>query len=249
MSRPRLHESLSQLFADRDQAQLDYCLSHPDFQDFLKRVDIEVPLEALREAFTHTSFSHEYQVPHQERLEFLGDAVLQLIMTQEIFQRFPTEPEGKLSKFRSTLVNEKTLAKVARSLGLSELLLVGKGEFKKNLVEQDAVMADTLEALLGQIYRYCGFSVAQFKFLSWLEDSVTDVWNIDSLKSSDPKSTLQEKSLAKYKKLPTYTSESQGENFLVKLWLNDELVAEGVFSSKRNGEKELASQALQKEII
>lgn len=249
MSRPRLHDALSQLFAERSQEHLNNCLHHPVYQEFLIKNELAFPADALREAFTHSSFSHEYQMPHQERLEFLGDAVLQLIMTQEIYLRFPTEPEGRLSKFRSTMVNEKTLATLAKTLGLSDLLLVGKGEFKKQLFEQDAVLADTLEALLGQIYRFCGFEVAQTKFLSWLEGSVTDVWNIESLKGADPKSTLQEKSLAKFKKLPTYTSESQGDHFLVKLWLNDELAAEGTFSSKRNGEKELASSVLQKGII
>lgn len=249
MSRPRLNDSLNKLFELRSDSHLQEVLLHPVYQEFLINEKLKLPVEALREAFTHSSFSHEYQGPHQEKLEFLGDAVLQLILTQEIYLRYPEENEGRLSKLRSTLVNEKTLAHVAQKLGLSDLILVGKGEFKKKLFEQETVLADTMEALLGQIYRHQGFEVAREKFLSWLESARPDVWGPKSLENFDPKSTLQEKSLAKFKKLPAYTAEAQGEKFLVKLWINGELAAEGVFPSKKSGEKELASTVLKNGMI
>lgn len=249
MSQPRLHDSMLRLFGERDDTRLNECLNHIAFENFLKKHDLSLTLPQLAEVFTHTSFAHEYNVPHQEQLEFLGDSVLQLILTHELVLRFPQDNEGQLSKMRSRLVNEQSLANIASSLDLSELLLVGKGEFKKDLHLQESVLADTMEALLGQIYTYLGFDVAHKRFIHWLEASTQDVWKRETLEDYDPKSKLQEKSLAKFKKLPAYSAEPEGEKFLVKLWLNDELAASGVFNSKKSGEKELASSVLKKNII
>lgn len=249
MSHPRLHDSLQELYSARSSELLKLCLEHPAFLQFEKQNNLTVPVSELVQAFTHTSFSHEYDVPHQEQLEFLGDSVLQMILTEELFNRFPKEGEGKLSKMRSTLVNEKSLALVARSLGLSDLLLVGKGEFKKDLHLMDTVLADTVEALLAQAYRHMGMKEARAIFLGWLEKAIPDVWNVQNFENFDPKSQLQEKSLARYKKLPQYGSEARGDEFLVKLWINEELVSEGLFPSKKTGEKELAAEFLKSGMI
>lgn len=249
MSHPRLQDSLHELFEARHPEQLKLCLEHPDYQDFLAKFGLAIPLKDLVLAFTHTSFAHEYNVPHQEQLEFMGDSVLQLILTEELVKRFPKEPEGRLSKMRSTLVNEKSLARLARSLNLSELLLVGKGEYKKELFLMDTVLADTLEALLAQMYRHMGMEKTKTLFLSWLEKTDPDVWAMKNVDAQDPKSQLQEKSLAKYKRLPEYHSEVRGEKFLVKLWINETLVGEGLFSSKKSGEKELAAEFLKSGMI
>lgn len=249
MSQPRLHDSMLRLFGERSEAHLNECLNHVDFENFLKKHALKLALPDLVEAFTHTSFSHEYDVSHQEQLEFLGDSVLQLIMTDELVLKFSEASEGELSRMRSRLVNEKILALLASSLDFSDLLLVGKGEFKKNLHRHEAVLADTMEALLGQVYRHQGFSFTRKMFISWLEDLLPEVWTKESLENVDPKSELQQKSLARYKKLPAYTAEAEGEMFMVKLWLNDEIAASGIFSSKRGGEKELASNVLKKNLI
>jgi ribonuclease-3 len=249
MSHPRLQDSLQELFEARDPEKLKLCLEHPDFQNFLTKFGLPIPLPALVLAFTHTSFAHEYSVAHQEQLEFLGDAVLQLILTEELVKRFPAEPEGRLSKMRSTLVNEKSLARIARSLNLSELLLVGKGEYKKELYRMDTVLADTVEALLAQIYRHMGMEKTKSLFFSWLEKVDADVWSMKNVEAQDPKSLLQEKSLAKYKKLPEYSAEARGDQFLVKLLINEVLVGEGLFPSKKSGEKELAAEFLKSGMI
>jgi ribonuclease-3 len=246
MSDLSLHSQLQELYQTRDGQLTAALLTHADFQSFMNQHDIQIPLNLFSQAFIHTSFANEYQVPHQETLEFLGDAVLQLILTTELFERFPNEKEGKLSKLRSTLVNEKTLAKIARALGLDKLILVGKGEFQKNLMQQDVVLADSFEAMLGQVYRYQGIEHLKPLLLKWYDLFVENAYDISNLESFDAKSTLQQKVLAAYKKLPSYTAEAVGDKFEVKLWINETLAAQGVFASKKAGEKELAQTVLNK---
>lgn len=244
MSQPRLHAALESALESRD--QIPELFQHADFQAFSQEHGLEIPLNDLSLAFIHKSFSHEFNVSHQEQLEFLGDAVLQLILTDELYAKFPSEKEGHLSKLRSAIVNEKSLATLARGLKLNELLLVGKGEYKKRLFEQDTVLADTFEALLAQIYRFHGLDFTKALFLSWLHKFIPGVFEANFLDHFDAKSKLQEKVLAKYKKLPRYTSENVGDEFEIGLWINDELSASGVFPSKKQGEKELAQLVLKK---
>jgi ribonuclease III len=244
MSRPRLHDSLVNLFESRNHSLLQNCIQHDAYAEFLRLHELQIPLESLVIAFTHTSFSHEYQVPHQELLEFLGDAILQLIVTDEICRLYPEEKEGQLSKLRSSVVNEKTLARLAQALKLNELLLVGKGEYKKALQEQETVLADTMEALLCLIYRHQGYEVARSKLLAWFHQHLAEVFDIKVLLDFDAKSKLQEATLAKYKTLPRYSADSTNEGFLVKVWINEKVMAEGIYSSKKIGERELAQKIL-----
>ena len=245
MSQLTLHEKLAELFSERNSQNLESCLSHGDYKKFLITHDLDIPSSALTLAFTHTSFSHEYEAPHQELSEFFGDAVVQLIVTQELMKLYPKEKEGSLSKLRSSIVNEKTLARVATYLKLNDLILVGKGEFKKELHLQDAVLSDTLEALMAKIFEHQGLSVASAKFLGWLRAASLDSFNIDNIHHYDVKSKLQEATLAKYKTLPRYNSDASKEGIHVTLWLNEILLAEGVFTSKKIGERELARQVLE----
>jgi ribonuclease III len=249
MSQTRLHTLLQQLFLQKDRALLEQCLNHSDFLEFMQIHGLKLPMAEVVQVFTHTSFSHEYEVPHHEQLEFLGDAVLQLIMTEELYRRNPLEKEGRLSKLRSALVNEETLSILARSLQLNELILVGKGEFKKELFEQPAVLADALEALLGQIYRHQGFEFTRNLFLRWLDKFFPQAFARDFLDQFDAKSKVQEKALALHKKLPVYVSETQGDGFQVQLVIDDKVMAQGFFSSKKNGEKALAQEVLKKKLI
>jgi ribonuclease III len=249
MSQLRLHELLNHLFESRDIALIAHLFNHEDFANFSKKHSLNIPSKDLAQAFTHTSFSHEFQVPHQEQLEFLGDSVLQLILTDELYKRYPEAKEGHLSKLRSAIVNEKSLSAIGTGLGLGNLIIVGKGEFKKKLFEQAPVLADTFEALLAQVYRHHGLEFTRALFLSWLNEFIPAAFNENFLDTFDAKSKLQEKVLARYKKLPRYTSESLGDEFEVTLWINDIAEAKGVFTSKKNGEKELASDVLKKGII
>ncbi len=245
MSQLRLHDQLSELFAQRDSQRLKACLEHQDFTSFLSLHSLKIPLEDMALAFTHTSFSHEYEVPHQELSEFFGDAIVQLIVTSELMKLYPNENEGKLSKLRSSIVNENTLAKVASYLKLQDLILVGRGEYKKELHLQDAVISDTLEALVAKIYTHHGMEFAAARFLSWLCESVPDAFKMDNLDTYDSKSKLQEATLAKYKTRPRYSADTLSEGFLVKLWVNEDLIAEGIYTSKKIGERELARKTLE----
>jgi len=242
MSRPRLHEFLEKVFESKD--NLPLLFEHDSFREFCSEHSLSIPLKDFTLVFTHKSFSHEFNVPHQEQLEFLGDAVLQLILTEEIFLRFPLFQEGQLSKLRAAIVNETSLSTLARGLGLGELLILGKGEYQKRLFEQDVVLADTFEALLAQIYRHHGLLFTRSLFLNWLVQFLPHAFDKDFLEGFDAKSKLQERVLAKYKKLPKYESKVQGDQFFITLVVNDEAVLTGLFSSKKKGEKELAHQFL-----
>lgn len=246
MSQLRLHDQLIRLFSERTVQNLKSCLEHPDFQSFLNKHTLKVAPNELVLAFTHTSFSHEYEVAHQELSEFFGDAVVQLIVTEELMKLYPLEKEGKLSKLRSSIVNEKTLAQVARHLNLNELILVGKGEFKKELHLMDTVLSDTMEALMAKIFKTHGLEFSSKCFLTWLRDSAPEAFNLDKLDAFDAKSKLQEATLGKYKVLPRYSADVHNDGFKVQLWLNEKLLDEGVFSSKKNGERELARRVLEK---
>lgn len=247
MSRPRLHQFLEEVFESKD--ELNKLFQHPDFALFASTYNLKVPTQELAQAFTHKSFSHEFNMPHQEQLEFLGDAVLQLILTDELYKRFPEHKEGQLSKLRSAIVNEKSLSIIARGLLLNELLIVGKGEFRKKLFEQDAVLADTFEALLAQIYRFQGLEFTKELFLHWLGQFIPTAFDDNFLEHFDVKSKLQEMVLAKYKKVPKYTSKDVGDQFEIILWINELEAAKGIFPSKKLGEKELAQLVLKKGII
>lgn len=243
MSRLPLHELLSKVFESKELAS--HLFQHEDYSSFVNSHDLKIPVQDLIQAFTHKSFSHEFNVPHQEQLEFLGDAVLQLILTDELFKKYSTtHNEGQLSKLRSALVNENSLASMARRLELGNLLLIGRGEFKKRLFEQETVLADTFEALLAQIYRHHGLELTKKIFLQWLNEFIPQAFDENFLDHFDAKSKLQEKVLGKYKNLPRYTAEQKGELFEISLWINEKVVASGVFPSKKIGEKELAKKIL-----
>lgn len=244
MSQAYLHDTLLELFESKNPAHLNTLFQHPDFDAFVQKHQLPLPQNEVVVAFIHASFSHEFQVSNQEIPEFLGDAVLQLIISGELLKQFPEQKEGKLSKLRSSLVNEKFLATLALALGLDKLILVGKGEFAKKLYTQDVVLADTLEALIGQLYRRVGYELTEKIVLNWFHTYQKDAFSLNSLIEFDAKSKLQEATLAKYKKLPRYSAEAEGTNFKVQLWVNEKLMAEGLFSSKKNGEKELAQKVL-----
>jgi ribonuclease III len=249
MSRPRLHSALLNLFESKGPELLQGVLNHPDFQLFQTAHGLKLPAAQLAQAFTHTSFTHEFMAPNQELLEFLGDSVLQLILTEELCRLYPAQKEGQLSKHRSAIVNEKSLALVARSLQLTDLLIVGKGEFSKGLHQQESVLADTLEALLGVIYLHHGLKTVREIFLGWLAVSSPTALTQEFLEDFDAKSKLQELTMAKFKNLPRYCAEASGEKFRIGLMINDVEILNGVYPSKKAGEKDLAFRALKEKLI
>ncbi len=153
----------------------------------------------LQQAMTHRSFSSE----HYERLEYLGDAVINVIVSDLLYQALPDLPEGQLSRIRSNLVKQDSLHSLALKLGLSHCLRLGEGEAKSGGAKRPSILADSLEALLGAIYIDAGFEAAQRIAKVWLEDIRVDM-NM-SQTAKDPKTELQEWLQARKMPLAVYT--------------------------------------------
>ncbi len=206
-------------------------------------------VKLLRVALTHSSYANEQQTgaEHNERLEFLGDAVLELCVSEELFRRFPDAREGQLTAMRSKLVNQDTLAALARKMHLPEHLILGKGEEGQGGRERDSLLSDVFESVLGAVFLDGGFAAAR----KVVEELFLDLWPAGSerKKNKDPKSRLQELTQQRFKERPIYVlAASSGpehdKQFIVRLTLPDgsEFTATG--SSLKRAEQTAAEQAL-----
>jgi len=203
----------------------------------------------LKEALTHRSYlneNEEWPYDHNERLEFLGDAVLELATTRHLFRAFPKSEEGELTMIRAALVNTKMLAKVAESIHLQGHLLLSKGEGSQAGRAMETILADGFEALIGAIYLDQGYEEAE-KFIK--EKVVSRIDEIKKQGYKDPKSILQEKTQDTMKITPTYKvmDESGPEHqktFKVGVYFGEELAAAGEGQSKQEAETEAARKAL-----
>lgn len=144
----------------------------------------------LRMALTHRTFSKEREIGYDnQRLEFLGDAVLQLILSDALFFRHPDNDEGQLTKTRSVMVKEPTLAHLARHLDLGNAIMLGRGEVESGGAERDSLLCDVLEAVIGAIYLDAGIDVTRMIVLRWIQTLFPDLSVIDD---DNPKGNLQE---------------------------------------------------------
>lgn len=195
-------------------------------------------------ALTHRSFAGL----NNERLEFLGDAILNFVAGEELFVRFPLAREGQLSRLRARLVKGETLAVLARGFDLGEYLRLGSGELKSGGFRRESILADTLEALIGAIYLDAGMDVARERVLAWLTGEIAGLTLVDTNK--DPKTRLQEFLQSRACELPQYeVVDIQGEPhcriFLVECQialLNDKTRGQG--ASRRIAEQVAAAAAL-----
>ena len=205
--------------------------------------------QLLLQALTHKSYSNEQPefVPYNERLEFLGDAVLELVISNWIFCRYPDIPEGGLTRIRAEVVSEKGLSQIARELDIGKALRLGKGEQRSGGREKSSLLADALEALLGALYSDGGLSVAsqlvEKAFNSLIEESALLRYG------SDHKTCLQERLQAKYGSLPEYVlAQVSGPDhervFSMEVYLSGKLLGKGRGSSKKNSEQKAAATAL-----
>ena len=159
--------------------------------------------ELCKEAFTHKSFAAEHDLKYDnQRLELLGDAVVQIILTEELFKRYPSLQEGALTKIRSALVNQDSLARFARDLGLGESLRLGKGEKEMNGNDRASTLCDLFEALTGAIYLDQGLETARGFFLNILNRLVPEPAAV--LSDLNPKGSLQEFTQHLGKGVPQY---------------------------------------------
>ena len=220
----------------------------------LERLQRDIPyhfsqVKLLHAAMTHSSYANEQQsvAPHNERLEFLGDAVLELCISDELFRRFPDAREGELTSMRSRLVNQETLAALARRLGIEQCIALGKGEESQGGRERSSLLSDAFEALLGAIYLDGGFAAAR----EAVQTLFIEHWPAQSGKSKgkDGKSRLQEVTQQFFKDRPIYTLVSSAgpehdKLFTVRLELPDKTVFTAAGSSVKRAEQTAAHMAL-----
>lgn len=223
-----------------------------DLKKFQEKIGVIFSDDSLlKAAFTHRSYINEHRgekLEHNERLEFLGDAVLELVVTDFLYKKFPKKPEGDLTSFRSALVNTDTLSGVGTSLGFNEYLLLSRGEAKDTGRARHYIMANTYESVVGAIYLDKGFEVAQ-KFIS---ETILPL--IDEIVKTgswvDAKSMFQEKSQEHELLTPSYkTIDEVGPDhdkyFTVGVFLGDKKIAEGRGRSKQEAEQDSAKQGLE----
>jgi ribonuclease-3 len=218
-----------------------------------KKIDLDFTnKDLLTLAFVHKSFINEHteEKAYNERLEFLGDAVLELAVTQFLYHHFPEQPEGQLTNWRSALVKGKNLAKVSRSLGLGEFLLLSRGEDLSKGREKEYILANTCEALIGAIFLDKGFEVANEFILKhivvMLDDIIAKGLNVDA------KSRVQELSQDKFNVTPTYEllredGPDHDKKFVMGIYFGKKLAGEGEGPSKQDAEQAAAKDAMAKE--
>ncbi len=208
-------------------------------------------LQLFRTALTHSSYIHEHHGKESnERLEYLGDAVLDLVIGEYLYRKFPQWSEGTLSRIRASLVRESVLADISKSLGLGEYLLMGRGEEQSGGREKPSILADTFEALLGAVYLDSGISGSR-KFIEkvmkgWLEKAETF-----EKKLPDSKTRLQELLQVNGAVSIQYQVEKSGgtneqPDFHMSVWINGKKKAEGIGKSKKEAEQAAAAAALEK---
>ncbi|MEK7531608.1 MAG: ribonuclease III [Patescibacteria group bacterium] len=224
-----------------------------DFSSFETKVSITFTNKAiLRQAFTHRSYLNEHRTVktgHNERLEFLGDAVLELAVTAFLYDKFPGKTEGDLTSYRAALVNANTLGEVAQKLGMDKYLLLSKGEAKDKGRARLYILANTFEALIGAVFLDQGYTAAE-KFIAEHVLPLTE--EVVSKKLwLDAKSHFQEKAQDEFSQTPSYKTVSEegpdhDKNFTIAVYIGKEKIAEGKGRSKQDAEQSAAQEALKK---
>ncbi len=222
-----------------------------DFSVFEKKINATFKNKnLLKQAFTHRSYINEHSregLSHNERMEFLGDAVLELVVTEYLFKKYPQKTEGDLTAYRAALVNTTTLSNTAQEIGMNDYLLLSRGERKDKGRARQYILANTFEALIGALYLDQEYDkaaqfIAEYLFPQ-LENIVAErLWQ-------DAKSKFQEKAQEVDNITPNYkVLEESGPDhdkiFVVGVFLNDTLIAQGEGASKQNAEQHAAQSAL-----
>lgn len=224
-----------------------------NFSPFEKKIAVSfADQELLRAAFTHRSYLNEHRQAgreHNERLEFLGDAVLELVVTEFLYKKYPTKPEGELTLYRSALVNAVTLAGIAEGLGMNDYMLLSRGEKKDIGRAREVILANAIEALIGALYLDGGYEKAR-DFIARFVLPQTDRLVAEG-KWLDAKSKFQEKAQEVVGVTPAYETVKEvgpdhDKHFTVAVFLGKERVAEGEGKSKQEAEQAAASNGLQK---
>lgn len=206
----------------------------------------------LQTAFTHRSFINENRkgsLTHNERLEFLGDAVLELVATHYLYTKYPDKTEGDLTSYRSALVNANTLADVASKLGMNEFLLLSHGESKDVGRARQYILANTMEAFIGALYLDQGYAVTDTFIKKYVLTLIDDI--VANKSWLDAKSFFQEKAQEIEGVTPSYTvmkelGPDHDKHFTIGVFIGKEKVATGEGRSKQDAEQDAAKQGLAK---
>ena len=209
-------------------------------------------LSLLKRACTHRSYINENKNSgeHNERLEFLGDAVLELVITSYLYRKYPDKDEGDLTSYRSALVNTHSLARVAVALGVNDYLLMSKGESRDTGRARSIIMADSIEAIIGAIYMDRGYDAAA----NFISHNLLEVIDIDEIVEKklwlDAKSRLQERAQEETGQTPSYKTVKEigpdhSKIFTLGVFIGDVQIAIGNGLSKQEAEQKAAEKALE----
>lgn len=219
-----------------------------DHSPLLEALGVDLPSELLRLALTHRSFGNEHEnLPNNERLEFLGDAVLGLSIAGKLFGDFPNLPESHISKIRASVVSRYGLADVAREINLGPHILLGKGEISTRGFEKDSILADTTEALLGAVYLEHGFEIARNTVLNLFSHKIKQSTAEGSFQ--DWKTILQERVAQLRLNQPEYVATSTGPehelHFTIDVLVAGKVLGTGEGRNKKTAEQQAAQQAVE----
>jgi ribonuclease-3 len=207
----------------------------------------------LQIALTHRSYLNEHRNgeirEHNERMEFLGDAVLELVVTDFLYKEFPEEPEGKLTSYRSALVNTVSLSETARTIGVNDYLKLSKGESLDTGRARDTILANTFEAIIGAVYLDQGYNAAEAFIQRTLAGKIRDI--VGKRLWQDAKSRFQELAQEREGVTPHYevlaeVGPDHDRVFKVAVFLKEEEIAQGTGRSKQDAEQAAAQTALDK---
>ena len=220
-----------------------------DTSVLLQALDASIDDDLLRMALTHRSYAYENGgLPTNERLEFLGDSVLGIVVTETLYSRFPDSPEGQLAKLRAAVVNAGALADVARTLGVGDFLYLGRGDEITGGRDKSSILADTVEALFGAVFLTSGIDVARgviHRLFDPLIDSAAELGA-----GLDWKTSLQELGASAGLGLPEYVVTDDGpdhaKEFSARAVLGGTVMGEGVGRSKKVAEQHAAAQAYER---
>lgn len=221
----------------------------PSREDLLGALGIELPDDLMTLALTHRSYAYENGgLPTNERLELLGDAVLGLVIVEELFRRHPDNSEGDLAKLRNSIVNSHALAGVARGLtdgGLGDYLLLGRGEVNTGGAAKSSILADTVESLIGAVYLQHGLEGARGLVLRLFAERLDTAPTLGA--ALEWKSSLQELTSARGLGVPRYEVSSEGPDhdrrFSASVYVSGEVYGRGAGRSKKAAETDAAAQA------
>ncbi|MEI7442576.1 MAG: ribonuclease III [Actinomycetes bacterium] len=216
------------------------------YSELFARLGLSIDDQLIELALTHRSFAYESGgIPTNERLEFLGDSVLGIVITDNIYRAHPDLPEGQLAKMRSAVVNARALASVARALHLGDNLRLGKGEEATGGRDKSSILADTLEAVIGAIYLGAGLDSARTFVLSHFQELLVEAQALGA--GLDWKTSLQELTAELGVGVPTYSITEQGpdhaKEFYAQVVLGERLYGHGTGSNKKEAEQIAASSA------